>query len=65
MIVRLARQPPNLDQKMNQKIIADFLLGPIFYSIIGYFMYSETAIFSNEAMELEYMSDQPASISRF
>lgn len=40
MIARQVRIPPNFDPQMNEDIVSVFLIGPIIYSAMGYWMYS-------------------------
>ena len=54
-IARLARLPKNFNPKMNDEIVSTFLIGPILYSAIGYWMYSNQQVVGNKIIALEYV----------
>lgn len=55
MITRQVRLPANFDANMNDQMISVFLVGPILYSAIGYWMYSVPAIMSNDILPIGHI----------
>lgn len=56
-IARLVRIPKNFDPQMNEEIISMFLYGPIFYSAIGYWMYSNPQVIGNKVFPIKSLRE--------
>ena len=53
-ICKLVRQPADYDHEMNERIASIILKGPILYSAIGFWMFSNPAIFTNDVIPKKF-----------
>lgn len=57
VLVRQVSLPTNYDPRINKDLVSFLLFGPIFYSAMGYWMYSNPHIMGNETIPVESARD--------